>query len=265
MNQWGFGLVALLISGATVAQQSVPAYQTADSEARRQASSNPGVAELYFMVEELKREVSQLRGQVEEQQHELDQLSRQARERYIDLDQRVLDLSSQQKPATDSGTSASSGESSSNANSGGASVVEMTEYRSPSADEKQAYQEIMTLIQKEQDYPAAVDALYGFLDTYPEGDRTVNAYYWLGEVYLAMPKLEQARQAFSIVTNRFEDHRKGPDALFKLGVTQARMNNPEKARQSLTSVGQKYPGSNAAALAEDYLSGMDSSASGDGE
>ncbi|PAV26946.1 tol-pal system protein YbgF [Tamilnaduibacter salinus] len=261
MNQWGFGLVALLISGAAIAQQSVPAYQSADSEARRQASSNPGVAELYFLVEELKREVSQLRGRVEEQQHQLDQLSRQARERYIDLDQRLLDLSSQQAQTSDAGGAATSASASDGANTGGASVVEMTEYRAPSAEEKQAYQAIMTLIQEKKDFPAAVDALYEFLDTYPQGDRTVNAYYWLGEVYLAMPKLEQARQAFSIVTNRFEDHRKGPDALFKLGVTQARMDESEAARETLRSVGEKYPGSNAAGLAKDYLAGMGASGS----
>ena len=91
------------------------------------------------------------------------------------------------------------------------------------------------------------------MDTYPEGDLTVNAYYWLGEVYLAKPQLEQARQAFTIVATRYSDHRKAPDAVYKLGVTLDRLGEKDEARRRMTSVVEQYPDSGAAELAKKYL------------
>ena len=88
---------------------------------------------------------------------------------------------------------------------------------------------------------------------FPEGDLTVNAYYWLGEVYLAKPQLEQARQAFTIVATRYSDHRKAPDAVYKLGVTLDRLGEKDEARRRMSSVVEQYPDSGAAELAQKYL------------
>ena len=87
----------------------------------------------------------------------------------------------------------------------------------------------------------------------PEGDLTVNAYYWLGEVYLVKPQLEQAKQAFTIVATRFADHRKAPDAVYKLGVTHDRLGEKEQARRSMQTVIDDYPSSSAADLARKFL------------
>src|SRR5699024_2850314 len=130
--------------------------------------------------------------------------------RYIDLDQRILDLS--EKLSDQSQAAPASSESA--AEEGGSEKIR--EYRQPDAEEREAYQAIQDLIQKQKKYDEAISKLYEFIDTYPEGDLTVNAYYWLGEVYLAKPKPEQARQAFSIVATRYPDHRKAPDAVYKL-------------------------------------------------
>ncbi|MCK7544167.1 tol-pal system protein YbgF [Marinobacter bryozoorum] len=245
--------VALAASAGALAQSSTPAYQNNQSEARRQAAGNQGNAELFYMIERLQREVRDLRGEVEQQQHQLDQLTRQSRERYIDLDQRLLELSEQRQQ-----TRASSGNRSGDTAAPGSQERQTPqtvskEYREPSEEERQAYDRIQKLIQEQKAYDQAIGELYDFVSEYPEGDLTVNAYYWLGEVYLVKPQLEQAKQAFTIVATRYQDHRKAPDALYKLGVVHDRMGEKEQAERYMKRVVDQYGASQAASLAKKYL------------
>ena len=230
--------VVVSLSGAAVAQSSGPASQ---------AGSNQSNTELFFMLEQLQREMRELRGELEEQRNELDRLTRQSRERYIDLDQRLLDLSSQPRPAASAARSAPSGSP--------APVVAPVarDYRAPGQQERAKYDEIIRLIREQRAYDEAIDRLYAFIGEYPEGDLTVNAYYWLGEVYLVKPQLEQAKQAFTIVTTRFADHRKASDAVFKLGITHDRMGEKAAAKERMQQVINQYADSDAARLAKDYL------------
>lgn len=240
--------VALSLSGCALAQSSapVPVAQSSQSEARPQAGDSQANAELFFMIEQLQGEVRRLQGELEEQRHQLNRLSNQSKERYIDLDQRLLDLAGQLQaaPASGGGPSAEAPE---------ASIKPVTrEYRQPTDAERQAYQKIQASI-RDRNYDAAIDGIYGFISEYPEGDLTVNAYYWLGEVYLVKPQLEQAKQAFTIVATRFSDHRKAADAIYKLGVTYDRLNEKTEAVRQMERVVSSYPATNAASLAKEYL------------
>ncbi|WP_166255238.1 tol-pal system protein YbgF [Marinobacter salicampi] len=245
--------VALSFCGSALAQQSAPAFQNNQSEAQRKAGGNQANAELFYMIERLQHEVRKLQGELEEQRYKLDRLSEQSRERYIDLDQRVLDVRKQldEQPA-DTGSASPAGRGSDNAQ-GQQQKRESRAYRVPTQEEQQAYQAIQKLIHEDKNYDAAIDGLYEFIAKYPEGDLTVNAYYWLGEVYLVKPQLEQAKQAFSIVESRFPDHRKASDAAYKLGIAQDRLGEKDKAREQMRSVIAEYPGTKAAELAQSYL------------
>lgn len=251
MHKWLLAVVLLSVCGSVVAQ-STPAFQTGSGNSSQAAN------EMFFLVEQLRDEVRSLRGTIEEQQHRIEQLSKQTRDRYVDLDSRLLELSEriarledgppQQGAAPAQGSSAgNSGNAASQpARAGGA------KFRPPNDYERRSYQAIQEKIRDKQ-YSAAINDLYQFITEFPEGDLTVNAYYWLGEVYLVQGELEQARQAFTIVTARFPEHRKAADALYKLGVTQDRLGEKEEARSTMESVVEQYPQSNAADLARDYL------------
>lgn len=206
-------------------------------------------AELFYMIQQLQGEVRRLQGEVEEQRNQIDRLSKQARDRYIDLDQRILKLSSDlaQNPAP-----ASAG-ASANDSGGESAAVQQKAYRPPSAQEREAYDRIQALIREDKKFDEAINGLYDFIDQYQEGDLTVNAYYWLGEVYLAENQLEQAKQAFTIVATRYGDHRKASDAVYKLGVTLDRQGEAEEASRRMETVIRNYPDSNAASLAKKYL------------
>ncbi|MBU2955543.1 tol-pal system protein YbgF [Marinobacter sp. F3R08] len=216
-------------------------------DSQRNAGNSQATSELFYMIQQLQGEVRRLQGEVEEQRHLIDRLQQQGRDRYIDLDQRILNLSetlaSQPVPETSEGAGTTV--------SGPA--PEVREYRQPDAKEREAYNQIQDLIRNQKKYDEAISRIYEFIDEYPEGDLTVNAYYWLGEVYLVKPQLEQAKQAFTIVGTRFPDHRKAPDAVYKLGVAQDRLGEKEQARRSMQTVIDDYPSSSSADLARKFL------------
>ncbi len=241
--------LGLGLAGVAHAQSSTPAFQNNSSEAQRKAGNNQATAELFYMIQQLQREVRDLRGQVEEHQHQIGRLQQQGRDRYVDLDQRILELSK----AVESGASAAQQPAAAGASADSGRLKPTRVYRSREPEEQKTYNDIIDLIRNKKDYDTAITRLYEFVDTYPEGDLTVNAYYWLGEVYLAKPQLEQARQAFTIVATRYSDHRKAPDAVYKLGVTLDRLGEKDEARRRMSSVVEQYPDSGAAELAQKYL------------
>ena len=77
----------------------------------------------------------------------------------------------------------------------------------------------------------------------------------MGEVYAAMPtpEYENARQAFVQVITFFPDHRKVPDAAFKLGKVHHLMGDCDKAKELLSKVVEQYQGKSVAKLASSYL------------
>src|SRR5690554_655654 len=254
------GLAAVLAASPLAAQPTVSSSPFQNSSHGTQAPlmvAQSANVEIYLMVEQLQREVRELRGMVEEQGYAIEQLKSQQRDRYMDLDQRLLNLdkrlsqagSSSVAPATEQGTPAPT------MNASGASEEIASTPGVVTDAQKKAYQQAYDLIRQRQ-YDKAIDALHAFISQYPNSDLTVNAYYWLGEVYLVLPKLEQAKQAFTVVVSRHPNHRKASDAYYKLGVTLARMGEAAQARQYLDGTVKKYPGSAAAGLAQDYLKKM---------
>ena len=243
-----------------IAQEGSEAHVVPQGSANGSANASPG--ELFFLVEELRTEVRHLRGQIEETSHKLDRLNRQARERYIDLDERLVDLDSRlsKLEKARAGSSGNDGDEGNGDSAGKEDDQNQADssasYRQPDEAERKAYASIQYLIQEEQDYDAAIDEIYTFLEEYPEGDLSVNAYYWLGELYLSQGKHKQARQAFTIVTSRHASHRKAPDALFKLAVANDRGGNGDRARKILDRLQDRYPESEAAALGREYRDEM---------
>jgi tol-pal system protein YbgF len=223
---------------------------TAMAQQSSGAGSSQANAELFYMIQQLQGEVRRLQGEIEQQRNQIDRLTNQSRDRYIDLDQRILRLSSDLADLGKPDDPASASQSDSGPDT--APTVQKV-YRQPSEEERKAYDRIQALIREEKKFDEAINGLYDFIDQYEEGDLTVNAYYWLGEVYLAENQLEQAKQAFTIVATRYGDHRKAPDAVYKLGITLDQQGEADEAARRMKTVISNYPDSNAASLAKKYL------------
>ncbi|OZG72210.1 tol-pal system protein YbgF [Hahella sp. CCB-MM4] len=227
--------------------QAAPVLQASQNSS---ASGGSDVSsDLYFLVQQLQQEIRELRGKVEELQYQVEQSRKQERDRYVDLDRRIQQLRKDLDAKPSSSPEVSVVPAPTSAEVGGDAP---TSSAPPSQAETGEYNAAYDLI-KQRKYDEAVTALHTFINDHPDSGLAANAYYWLGEVYLVLPKLEQARQSFIIVVGKYPQHRKAPDALYKLGVTYDRLGEKDEARKYLQQTIDRYPQSSSANLARDYL------------
>jgi tol-pal system protein YbgF len=138
-----------------------------------------------------------------------------------------------EEPSSDDGASGSSAA----ARAGGATALD------PEA--KRAYDAALALVNAKR-FDQALDALAAFLVKWPDHPYADNAMYWRGECYFARGDYQHASEQFEGVLKRFPYGNKAPDALLKLGVTQQKLGNAAKARESFDRLARQYPESDAA-------------------
>jgi tol-pal system protein YbgF len=194
---------------------------------------------LVYQVQVLRQELQQLRGLLEEQQNRIARMEREQQQRYLDVDRRLT-----AGGATTDEPPAPAGE--------GAAVSDRV--AGVDAGERVAYAAAVQLTREKQFQPA-IEAFNRQLTEYPDGAFSANAFYWLGELYLALPtpRLELARQSFAQVVNLYSDHPKVPDALYKLGVVYGKLGDRDAAARHMRRTRDEFPGTPAAGLAEAYL------------
>ena len=226
-----------------------PALNTAAAGPSPGGSQNLG--NLFYQLQQLQQEVMMLNGKVEEQAHELRKLRAQNLERYVDIDRR-LEERSEGGPvavAPTNGNGSGAGIASQAVTNGSSSVAELP-------GEGEAYRGAYALVRNQQ-FDQAVSGFKQFLQDYPGGKYSPNAYYWLGELYLVITPadLESSRQAFMLLLDQYPNNSKIPDAMYKLGKVQFTKGNRDKAKEFFDRVIREYGSSNSSAvkLAKDFL------------
>jgi tol-pal system protein YbgF len=218
-------------SAAPVDQRSAPPVSAGA------ASGQGQLPELFYQLQVLQQELQDLRGLVEEQSYMVDRLQRDQKEQYLDLDRRVVALS-QNQPAPGPSSSAP--------------AVPTAPLPGADLTEREAYTQAFEAM-RAREFDNSMAGFQNLIETYPNGQYTPNAYYWIGELYLvAKSDAELARQAFMQVVNLYPDHQKTPDALYKLGVVYHNLGDINSANTYLQRVQQEHPNSSAAALAARY-------------
>lgn len=253
-----FAAAHLLAAGALAAAAPVQESEgrevrrAPDREAvRRDDSTQPDsdVNTLYYEFQLMADEVRRLHGVVEEMNHRMDRLEREQRERYIELDQRLLNRG-------DPGATGNGDDGAPDAPSDGPPVP---------LTEREAYNVAIELVNASRPLPAseqrpqyrrALTLFREIIDNYPNGEFTANAFYWRGELHLALKEYEAAREAFAQVDLLYDDHPKVPDALYKLGEVYNVLGDTNRAREYLNRVINDYPTSSAAGLARKYLADL---------
>lgn len=102
-------------------------------------------------------------------------------------------------------------------------------------------------------YGMAIDSFNSFLQNYPSTEYAINAQYWLGECYYTKSDLPNALDSFNKVVELYPKGKKVPDALLKIGYTLLAMKEPQKARNTLASLIERFPDSPAADKAREKL------------
>lgn len=118
-----------------------------------------------------------------------------------------------------------------------------------------AYQKGFTVL-KEGRYPEAIKEFKSFQATYPKGEYSDNAQYWLAEAHYVNRDLPAAREAFRKLVKEYPAAPKVADAHLKLGYIDYDTGQWASARETLGEVIKRYPDSSAAKLAQKRLDKM---------
>ena len=96
-------------------------------------------------------------------------------------------------------------------------------------------------------------AFQQFLRDYPDDELAPDAHYYLAEILVQTDQLEEAILAFLRIPEFFMTAEKAPEALYRVGVIYITLDELDDARRYLERVVISYPGTDAAALAQEKL------------
>jgi len=102
-------------------------------------------------------------------------------------------------------------------------------------------------------YPLAISEFRQYVETYPSSEMADNAQYWIGEVFFAQKKFNEAIAEFDKVSLMFPKGDKVPAARFKKGMALVELGQSDAARAEFQALIRAYPRSNEAVLARQQL------------
>lgn len=262
----------------------------------RSSNTANGMYEVLGQLEQLQKEVRQLSGTVEEQAHELADVKKKQKKLLDDMDQRIqaLESSKTAEPPSPAPAPVTAPEVSAPAPAINAAATpappapkveapvlvptpsKLTDetfpkqiYPAPKPvvvapvvkpGEKEQYQQAYDTL-RDGHYTKAIASFNSLLQTYPNGEYSANAQYWLGEAYKVNQDISSAREAFTKVVSNYPTSPKVPDALLKLGYMELEQNNIAKAKDYLNKVSTGYPNTTAAHLASKKLMALNGGSS----
>ena len=184
---------------------------------------------IYQKISALEQEIATLRNLIEENTYLIERYQELQQQRYLDLDKRLHSLLS--------GELKDLNEQSLNLND------------LNSTEEIDLYKEALELFEVSR-YAEALKVFRDLIISFPEGTYSADAYFWSGELYLAQEQLEDAREHYLVVAEKFKDHDRVADCLYKLGVIEKVLLNDEVANSYFSRLISEYPNTGAAELAK---------------
>ena len=184
---------------------------------------------IYQKISALEQEIANLRNLIEENTYLIERYQELQQQRYLDLDKRLHSLLSGELEGL-------------NEQSLSLSDLNLSE-------ELDLYKEALELFEVSR-YAEAIEVFRDLIISFPEGSYSADAYFWSGELYLAQEQLEDAREHYLVVAEKFKDHDRVADCLYKLGVIEKVLLNNEAANSYFSRLISEYPDTGAAELAK---------------
>ena len=184
---------------------------------------------IYQKITDLEQEIATLRNLIEENTYLIERYQELQQQRYLDLDKRLHNLLSEEKE--DLATEYLNGQ------------------QHNSTEEIDLYKGALELFEASR-YAEALESFRELIISYPEGAYSADAYFWSGELYLVQQLFEDAREHYLVVVEKFIDHPRVADSLFKLGVLERALMNDQIANSYFSRVISEYPDTGAAELAK---------------
>ena len=280
LRVWAVVIFTGLLAPAVVSAQTASELDSRLSRVERVLDQS--LLEQLRRVDGLERELRELRGENERLNNEISTLQRRNRNLNADTEERLTELEAalasgaafgadpngefgvldenalSDEPLDESPDGLSdSGSRGVFVREGGGSNTEPTSVRTNATQaEKAAYTRAYDLLARGQNRPAVTEFDL-FLDEYPNGPYSFNAWYWKGEAKYAERRFDEAIEDFRQVTDRFPTSTKVPDARLKIGFALYEQGRYNDARLILEQVQDEFQGRSAAVLARKRLQKMD--------
>lgn len=203
------------------------------------------LTQLVQQMNSLQQQVQTLSGQLDVEKHNLKTLQDQMRSQYADLDQRLSARAP--KTATIANVNNQAATPATTDNDATSNNVQAA-----ANTDQSAYQAAFALLKNKQ-YPQATAAFRKFIKQYPTSTNTVNAYYWLGQLYLLQGLPNKAIAQFQYIIKQHANDPKVPDTMVQLGLAYYAKGSTKLAVDELKKVQLQYPNTAAANLAKSRL------------
>jgi len=102
-------------------------------------------------------------------------------------------------------------------------------------------------------YRMAIQGFRDFVSRFPEEELADNAQYGVGECMFALSRFDSAAVEYAQVEARYPQGDKVPAALYKLALSQEKLGEERKARETLEDMVRRFPLSGEAHLARERL------------
>tara|TARA_B100000941_G_scaffold41076_1_gene24880 strand:- start:65 stop:772 length:708 start_codon:yes stop_codon:yes gene_type:complete len=230
MNKFLLTIVFTILSGNFLAQ-----------------SDQESLEILLDKLNKLEEEIANLSNNIDQNTYELQRIEDANQLRYMDLDKRIHQLETLilLSNEDDNQEQIVSSDLDENPLSG---LIANDE----SEEEFLLWSNSLKLIENSR-YSEAAENLRLLILSFPQGEYTNEAYFYLGDIYFQQQMYQDSIETFNSLLNNFPENNRTPESIFKLGLNFLRLEDELAAISNFNNVIQNYPESSAAILSKEEL------------
>ena len=230
MNKFLLSLILMFLSGNFLAQ-----------------SQQESLEILLEKLNKLEEEIANLSNNLDQNTYELQRIEDANQLRYMDLDKRIhqletLILLSNEEDNQDQIVSGDIDEN----------PLSDLIANDESEEEFLLWSNSLKLIENSR-YSEAAENLRLLILSFPRGEYSIEAYFYLGDIYFQQQMYQDSIETFNSLLINFPDNNRTPETIFKLGLNFLRLEDEIAAISNFNNVIQNYPESSAAILSEEEL------------
>ena len=230
MNKFLLFLILIFLSGNFLAQ-----------------SQQESLEILLEKLNKLEEEIANLSNNLDQNTYELQRIEDANQLRYMDLDKRIHQLETLilLSNEDDNQDQIVSGDIDENPLS---DLIANDE----SEEEFLLWSNSLKLIENSR-YSEAAENLRLLILSFPRGEYSIEAYFYLGDIYFQQQMYQDSIETFNSLLINFPENNRTPETIFKLGLNFLRLEDEIAAISNFNNVIQNYPESSAAILSEEEL------------
>jgi tol-pal system protein YbgF len=210
--------------------------QRLEPRIERVEATQRGQLELQSQIENLKKELAEMRGKMEVQTNELARTQVLQKDIAGALETRMAAIDGRVKKFEPTFVTVNIDERSFNVDQ----------------EEKRRFDAALALL-RNSDFRAAAVGFAQFQTQYPDSPYSANALYWNATSLFGLKDYRGALGANERFLSRFADHPRSAEAALNIAFSQIELNDRASGRKSLESVIEKYPNTDSARLAKERL------------